>query len=264
MVAAMAARTTNVQFMIAALIAPFYDPLRLAEDLVVVDNLSNGRVTLIVAGGYVRSEFEMFDVAMSERVNRVTEVVETLKAAFSGRSFEYRSRQVEVTPAPCRPGGPTILLGGSSEGAARRAARIADGFIPSVPAVWDFYRDELMRVGGSDPGACPVETNQVVALAKDPEQGWEQMAPFFLHDMNAYGAWQAETSLESPYHSVHDTEELAATGQYRVVSPEQLVEEQKDSPTALLHLHPFCGGMPIELAWSSLRLFEEEVLPALD
>src|SRR6185503_1850847 len=42
MLSAMAARTKNVRFMIAALIAPFHDPLRLAEDLAVLDNLSNG------------------------------------------------------------------------------------------------------------------------------------------------------------------------------------------------------------------------------
>src|SRR3974390_3157603 len=51
MLAAMAARTTSVRFMIAALIAPFQDPLRLAEDLTVLDNLSKGRVDLVVAGG---------------------------------------------------------------------------------------------------------------------------------------------------------------------------------------------------------------------
>src|SRR5436853_3012101 len=45
--AAMAARTTNVRFLIAALIAPFHDPLCLAEDLTVFDNLSKGRVDLI-------------------------------------------------------------------------------------------------------------------------------------------------------------------------------------------------------------------------
>src|SRR5580693_4719544 len=60
MLAAMAARTKVVRLTIAALIAPFHDPIRLAEDLVVLDNLSNGRVNLIVAGGYVREEFEMF------------------------------------------------------------------------------------------------------------------------------------------------------------------------------------------------------------
>lgn len=67
MVAAMAARTTNVRFTVAALIAPFYDALRLAEDMVVLDNLTRGRVDLIVAAGYVAQEFSMYGVPMSER-----------------------------------------------------------------------------------------------------------------------------------------------------------------------------------------------------
>src|SRR3954447_21532757 len=66
MLAAMAARTTNVRFMVAALIAPFYEPIRLAEDMVVLDHLSKGRVDLIVAGGYVREEFAMYGVPMNE------------------------------------------------------------------------------------------------------------------------------------------------------------------------------------------------------
>jgi alkanesulfonate monooxygenase SsuD/methylene tetrahydromethanopterin reductase-like flavin-dependent oxidoreductase (luciferase family) len=263
MVAAMAARTAKTRFMIAALMAPFYDPLRLAEDLAVLDNLSRGRVDLIVGAGYVPQEFAMFDVPMSSRASRVTETVHTLRAAFSGEPFEYRGRTVQVTPKPDRPGGPAILLGGSSEGAARRAARIADGFLPSLPEVWDYYRDELKILGRPDPGPSPIGGVQVVMFAKDPEQGWDQMAPFFLHETNAYGAWQAQSELESPYHTVADTDALRKTGQYRVVSPEQFVEEQSSAPVPYLVLHPLCGGMPIELAWSSLRLFEHEVLPAL-
>src|SRR5580700_9504700 len=103
MVAAMAARTTNVRFMIAALIAPFHDPLRLAEDMIVLDILSRGRVDLIVAGGYVHEEFEMFGVAMSERGKRVTETVTILKAAFSGEPFEYHGRTLHLTPVPFQP-----------------------------------------------------------------------------------------------------------------------------------------------------------------
>src|SRR5436190_22881285 len=53
MLGAMVARTINVRFMVAALIAPVYDPLRLAEDLIVLDNLSRGRVDVVIAGGYV-------------------------------------------------------------------------------------------------------------------------------------------------------------------------------------------------------------------
>src|SRR5438552_4446642 len=62
MVAAMAARTTNVRFLIAALIAPFHDPLRLADDMVVLDNLTRARLDLIVAGGYGHAQLAMVDV----------------------------------------------------------------------------------------------------------------------------------------------------------------------------------------------------------
>ncbi|HJW70857.1 MAG TPA: LLM class flavin-dependent oxidoreductase, partial [Candidatus Binatia bacterium] len=97
-------------------------------------------------------------------------------------SRRSRRRPAHVTPAPYRPGGPSISLGGSSERAARRAARIADGFLASVPEVWEFYRDEVQQLGRRDPGASPIGQNRVVALAEDPEKGWEQMAPFFLHE----------------------------------------------------------------------------------
>lgn len=262
MVAAMAARTTNVRLMVAALIAPFYDPLRLAEDLVVLDNLSKGRVDVVVAGGYVHEEFEMYGVPMSERAARVTEVVTTLKAAFTGEPFQYRGRTILVTPVPFRAGGPGIILGGSSEPAARRAARIADGFIPSVPEVWDFYRDEVQQLGRPDPGPSPIGSIRTVALAEDTDSGWARMAPFFLHETNAYGVWQAQDEIASPYRIVATAQELEKSGQYAVLTPDELVDELRDAPFPFAMFHPLCGGMPIDLAWSSLRLFEQRVIPA--
>lgn len=118
MLAALAARTERVQLSVAALIAPFHDPLRLAEDVVVVDNISRGRIELVLAAGYLPAEFTMVDVPLGERVARVTEAVTTLKAAFTGEECDFRGRRVRVTPPPCRLGGPPILLGGSSAGAA--------------------------------------------------------------------------------------------------------------------------------------------------
>jgi len=264
MLAAMAARTEQVRFAIAALVAPFYDPLRLAEDLIVLDNLCRGRLDLIVGGGYVPAEFDMFGVQAKDRPARVTEVVTTLKAAFAGRPFDYRGHTVQITPAPFRPGGPSVSLGGSSEGAARRAARIADGFFPTDPKLWDFYRDELRQLGRPHPGPCPLGSGSLlVALAEDPEQGWQQMAPFFLHQANAYGAWQAASSVATPYRIVPDTDALRATGQFRVLTPDQLIAELRAAPAPFANFHPLVGGMPIDLAWSSLRLFEHEVLPVL-
>jgi alkanesulfonate monooxygenase SsuD/methylene tetrahydromethanopterin reductase-like flavin-dependent oxidoreductase (luciferase family) len=262
MVAAMAARTTNVRFSVAALIAPFYEPLRLAEDMAVLDHLSRGRVDLVVGAGYVREEFEMFGVPMNTRVNRVVEVVTTLKAAFTGRPFEFRGRTVQVTPAPLRPGGPVVTMAGSSEAAARRAARIGDGFLPSIPEVWEFYRDEVQQLGGVDPGPCPTGPNRTIALADDLVRGWDEVGPFFLHETNAYGAWQAQDNVGSPYRSVSGIDELRARGDYAVLTPEEYIHELNAAPFPFALFHPLCGGIPPELAWSSLRLFEREVLPA--
>ena len=59
-------------------------------------------------------------------------------------------------------------------------------------------------------------------------------------------------------------EELRAEGIYEVVTPAELVDRLKDAgPSATCALHPLVGGMPIDEGWSSLRLYVEEVLPAL-
>ena len=247
MVAAMAAKTTHVRFAVAALVAPFYDPIRLSEDMVVLDHLSRGRVDLIVAGGYVPDEFEMYGIPLSERGARVTEVVQTLKAAFGGEPFTYRGRTVHITPPPYRSGGPSVVLGGSSEPAARRAARIADGFLPSVPEVWEFYVDELRLLDKADPGPCPVSTTPTVFLSIEPERAWEQVAPFFLHETNAYGAWLEKGDGAGPYRSVGNLDELRATGSYEVLTPEDYVERLHLMAVPFALLHPLCGGLTPEL-----------------
>jgi alkanesulfonate monooxygenase SsuD/methylene tetrahydromethanopterin reductase-like flavin-dependent oxidoreductase (luciferase family) len=263
MAAAMAARTKDVRFTIAALIAPFYEPVRLAEDLLVLDHLSRGRVDLVLAAGYVRQEFELFGVPSRERGARLTEAVHVLRAAFHGQPFEHHGRTIQLTPGPYREGGLPITLGGSSVAAARRAARIADAFIPSMPEVWDAYREEVVALGKPDPGpaAMGLET-RTVAVAADPEEGWRKMAPYYRHEMEAYGAWQAQEGIASPYQPVADDDELRSCGRYDVLAPAAFVEEIRAQPFPFTILHPLCGGMPIDLAWESLRLFERAVLPA--
>jgi len=61
-----------------------------------------------------------------------------------------------------------------------------------------------------------------------------------------------------------DVDELRASGEYLVLTPDEYVTELKAQPFPFPFpfLHPLCGGMPIDVAWSSLRLFEERVLPA--
>jgi alkanesulfonate monooxygenase SsuD/methylene tetrahydromethanopterin reductase-like flavin-dependent oxidoreductase (luciferase family) len=264
MAAAMAGRTKNLRLMIAAVVSGLHDPVRLAEQAAVVDLLSGGRLDLCLTNGYVAEEFAMYGTTLAERAKRTTEAVEVLRAAWSGQPFEYRGRTVRVTPAPAQPGGPAITLGGSTEPAARRAARIADGFMPSSPGLWDFYRDERVKLGFDDPGDYPGGDTSFIHLATDPEAGWEQIAPYALHEVNAYGAWMQEagTTDTGGYQPVADAEALRATGQYRVLTPDQMVAElTAQGPFAFAAFHPLMGGIPPELAWESLKLFEHEVLP---
>ena len=263
MLAAMAARTTNVHFMIAALIAPFHDPLRLAEDMIFLDNLSRGRVDLIVAGGYVHEEFAMFDVAMSERARRVTETVTTLKAAFTGEPFEYRGRTVHLTPAPFRPGGPSISLGrqqragGPARGPHRRRVHPLGargvGVLPRRGAGARSSRpgpqpDRSEPGGGAGQGSGGgLGADGPVLPPRDP--GLRGLAGPGRRGRARTTPWPTSTRC------VPRTSTACSPRSSSWRSSEAAV-----FPFAMFH--PLCGGMPIDLAWSSLHLFEQEVLPA--
>jgi alkanesulfonate monooxygenase SsuD/methylene tetrahydromethanopterin reductase-like flavin-dependent oxidoreductase (luciferase family) len=265
MAAAMAARTSAARISVSAVVAAFHDPLRLAEDAAVVDLLSRGRLDLTIVGGYVHEEFEMFGVATSERAARVTETVATLRSAWTGEPFEFRGRKVQVLPRPAQPAGPKIILGGSSEAAARRAARIADGFMASEPQFHEFYRDECVNLGKADPGPHPGGGTNVVILAEDPDAAWPELGRYFMHEVNAYGAWAIVSGVQSGYKPVGSVEELRRTGQYRILTPDEYAAElMAAGDFAFAALHPMVGGIPPEKAWEHLRLFEAGVLNSGD
>src|SRR2546427_8741478 len=73
--AAIAARTQHLRLVIAALIAPLHDPIRLAEDIAVLDVVSGGRVIPVVSGGYVESEVRAFGKRLSDRARGMEGIV---------------------------------------------------------------------------------------------------------------------------------------------------------------------------------------------
>ena len=115
--AAIAGRTSSIRMLVVALIAPLYHPIRLAEDVAVLDLVSGGRVDLVLGAGYVPDEAPLYGFESTGRVARLEEALRVLRAAWTGEPFEYKGNMVRVTPRPLRPNGPMLLLGGSTPAA---------------------------------------------------------------------------------------------------------------------------------------------------
>jgi alkanesulfonate monooxygenase SsuD/methylene tetrahydromethanopterin reductase-like flavin-dependent oxidoreductase (luciferase family) len=260
--AAAAARTQTLIINIGLMILPLYEPLRAAEDLAVLDLISQGRLFLMVGGGYREEEYAQFGLSLADRPARMERAVRTLKQAWTGEPFEHDGRTVQILPKPHTPGGPQIILGGTSKAAARRAARIADGFLPSAPGYFETYREELARLGKPVPPSPGPTLPEAMFLhvSDDPERDWARVAPHALHEMNDYAAW-AKGNPDYPYRAVADLDELKATGLYQVLTPDECIAYAQANGG--LFLKPLMGGLDPELAWESLSLLESEVLPAL-
>ncbi len=259
--AAAAGRTRTVQIGISLMLLPLYDPIRAAEDLAVLDLVCEGRLVLAVGGGYRAEEYAQFGLDIKSRPSRMEAAILTLKKAWTGEPFEYQGRTVRILPKPFQPGGPPIIMGGTSEAAARRAARIADGFQPFVPRYFDVYREELIRLGKTAPPPMQQrEGAMFLHVSRNPDRDWEKIAPHALHEANDYGAW-AGGDPQYPYQPTSDANALRASGMYRVLTPEEAVGFAIRAGG--LSLKPTMGGMDPGLAQESLDLVAAEVLPAL-
>lgn len=261
---AVATRTRDMRIFISALIAPLHDPVRLAEDLTVLDNISRGRVIPILSGGYREEEFTAVGKKLSIRKQYMDDIVPFLKNAWTGEAFDFEDRKVTITPKPFSEPRPMLLMGGSSKPAARRAAREADFFIPSGPEIFEYYREALKAQGKPDPGPMPAAPSTVTFVAEDPDAYWQKIAPHLQHETNTYALWAEKAQVFSPYKHFDNCDELRASGAYKIYRPLELIEAARDMVSAQpIMFHPLCGGIHPDLAWQSLKLFIDEVMPTL-
>lgn len=262
---AIAARTSTIPITVAALLVPLHDPVRLAEDMAVLDIVSRGRVAYVAGLGYRPAEYSMFGQSLRERGGRMDECLHVLQRAWSGEEFEYDGRVVHVTPTPITPGGPMLMYGGGTKAAARRAAKFGLSFFAQTWAegLEQEYHDECARLG-TTPGMCFVpasDTATSIFVAEDVDRAWESIGPFMLHDAQMYASWLGDTAAVSKSTAMTVDDLRAEAGAYRVLTPEQAVDYVRAH--GMLALHPLCGGCPPELAWESLELVAKRVLPAL-
>lgn len=260
--AAIAGATRRIQINIAALLVPLHDPIRLAEQLAALSLISGGRISLVAGLGYRPEEFAMAGVDRGRRGRLLEEYIGVLRQAWTGEPFEWRGRTIRVTPKPESP--PLILIGGSTEKAAQRAARLHAGFFPAVgdPKLAQVYEQECQRVGFHGGFVTLPGGPGFVHVSEDPERDWEIIGPHALWDAQTYDSWQTPDQRGSEVHiTARTVDDVRASGVYRVVTPEECIEIARQYGRVILH--PLMGGLSPDLAWRGLRLFEDKVLPRL-
>ncbi|MER6157496.1 LLM class flavin-dependent oxidoreductase [Streptomyces sp. NPDC001868] len=254
--------TKRIAVTVSAVIGPLHDPLRLAEDIAVLDLVSGGRLVTVAGIGYRPEEYAQFDVDWKGRGRLQDEVLETLLQAWTGEPFSYRGRTVRVTPRPGTEPHPLLLVGGSSKAAARRAARLGLPFFPSahLPELEAYYKERLVEYGTEGWTMMPAAETPLLHVAEDPDRAWAEYGGHFLHEARTYASWQSAGIRSAVRSGAATVAELRAEGVYRIVTPDECVALGLDSYV----LHPLAGGMPVEEGWRGLRLFAERVLPRLD
>ena len=254
--AALAARTTTLTINVAALLLAFYEPVKLAEDLAVVDLLSRGRVSYVIGIGYRDEEFAMFGVDRRTRAGLVERRIGLLRALWAGDPVAVDGRAVAITPPPFTPGGPVLTYGGGSEAAARRAGRLGMLFIAEShdTALEAAYLDAA-ATAGTEPVGCILPDPDLpltVFVADDPDRAWAEIGEYLLVDARGYGRWNAHRAGTASTSQATTVAELRAEhGPYRIVTPDEAgALLARGFPLAL---QPLVGGIPPELAWPYLE-----------
>jgi alkanesulfonate monooxygenase SsuD/methylene tetrahydromethanopterin reductase-like flavin-dependent oxidoreductase (luciferase family) len=257
--------TRNIVAHLSALVVTMHDPLRLAEDLAVLDNIAPGRLWLTAGMGYRPHEFAMFGRDMTKKLGIMNETMATLKAAWTGEPFEYQGRTVRVTPAPATPGGPKIYMGGSTEKSAIRAGKAGYQYYPGHPDLFVIYKAERDKAGFPPPEPQMKPAASFLYVSEDPERDWPIVAPHVAYATNTYAEWAKERGVgDTRYKAAETVEALKAMPNIKVLTPEACFTylRQLGRGTSVT-FHALLGGLDPEVSWRSLRLFEEAVLPRL-
>jgi alkanesulfonate monooxygenase SsuD/methylene tetrahydromethanopterin reductase-like flavin-dependent oxidoreductase (luciferase family) len=253
---AIAARTRSLAILLAAVPIPLWDPVRLAEQMTVLDLISRGRVAYAFGVGHRHEEYDHFGVDMATRGRVADESLVVLGRLLRGESVEYQGRTVRVTPPSGSADGPMMLIAGGSKAAARRAGAFGLGFISQtdLPGLKEYYEGQC-RAQGHEPGIIqlPVPGAPTAAfVAEDVDHAWEVLGPHLLHDAVTAASYR---SRDDSVASITRTDTVAGLraegGPYRIFTPEEATDYVRAGRP--LPLHPLCGGIPPDMAWPYLE-----------
>ena len=195
-----AARTKNLRIGMAVSLAAFYNPLRLAEEIAMIDVLSGGRVNWGAGRGFDKVEFQAFGVPVEESSDRFRECVDIVLAAWKNERVSHQGRywqydDIEVLPKPLQSPHPPVWLAATSMDSIRRAAETGHDILQDPHASHvdigkkrEYYRQVLREHGFPTEGRV-IPTARLLAVGATEKEA---------EDIARAGAQWTVTSYSNP------------------------------------------------------------------
>lgn len=274
--AGIAAVTDHMELVTAALVLPLYHALHVGQQCAMVDQMSDGRLTLGLALGYVPEEFDAFGISMEDRAGRLIEGVRFLDEYLSATgpfTFESPFWSVEdwqPLPQSVQEPRPPLWVAGWGDKAIERAVRFGDTWLPGFVADTEglatrqaTHRAVVAEHGGDwDRIDHPIMREAVIAQTR--EKALE------LGEQYLYRSYREEYGTDDWSHPLisrnefHDFERLAAD-RFLLGTPADVAADIDDLCDRLaidhLALRFHHSGMPSDVLTDQLALFGDEVIP---
>ncbi|MEV0672429.1 LLM class flavin-dependent oxidoreductase [Mycobacterium sp. NPDC050441] len=248
------ARTSTLIASVDCALGPLWNPVRLAEDIALVDNMSRGRLYTTVGLGYRDVEYGALGVDFSQRGQLMDDLITRMLSVWAETGTWTRPH-------------PMLFVGGGVRATARRAARfgLPLSLVDHLPEIAGYYRELCEQKGTTPIVLMPGAVNRgMVYLHEDPDQAWAELGEHILWEAVTYGGWSVDQRSLMHLPGVRTLEEVRESGRYRILTPEQLIAEIRGADQyGPLVMHPLVGGMPVDEAWKSVELLTDKVLPAL-
>ena len=200
---AVAARTTEIRIGTGILVLPSRNPVVLAKQLSSLDQISNGRLTLGMASGWYKREFDAMGVPFNKRGNIMDQNLEILTRLFTedsvtGNYPPYELREAVMSPKPVQKPRPPILIGGYVDRVLKRAAIAGDGWLTYYYTVEGFVKswDKVRRFaeeGGKDPDTLKSINQLPIMLGKSRAEVEEPMYEWLTTEWD-FAGWSDSTT----------------------------------------------------------------------
>ncbi|MEK7715804.1 MAG: LLM class flavin-dependent oxidoreductase [candidate division NC10 bacterium] len=272
--AGFATRTSRVMLGTDIAVAAFHHPVRLAEDVAMLDVMSGGRFTLGIAIGYKPDEFALYGVELAKRGARFEEQLAIMKGLWTQERVSvtatYYTVEGRLEPRPVTKPHPPLWIGGWGDITLKRAATLADNWIPGPTA--DLKRliagkqqflENRQAAGRAAPiTEWPLTRDLIIA---DTDKKARQLAE--EHIMVAYrkeyaGGWR------HPFIDASIATDLDKLMEDRFIigGPDQCISKIRRFVEAYGMTHLICRtffpGMPHAHIMLELELVAREVVPA--